>query len=82
VVIKLNTLLTMVKKSSPNKTEKQPTDLLAFNDFLEEFRTESDRAAVILAAARIDLHLYHLLQHVLLPNPSKSDELLEGDSPL
>jgi hypothetical protein len=54
----------------------------AFTEFVQEFKTPSDRAAVILGVARIDLCLYHLLQRVLRPNTSKSDELLEGDSPL
>jgi hypothetical protein len=58
------------------------TDYLSFTEFMGGFSSESDRAAVILGAARIDLGLYHVLQHVMLPNTSKSDDLLEGDSPL
>ncbi|MBN9406950.1 MAG: hypothetical protein J0I00_16190 [Burkholderiales bacterium] len=53
-----------------------------FSEFVEELKNESDRAAVILGAAKLDLLLYHLLQKVLLPSTSKSDELLDGDSPL
>jgi hypothetical protein len=40
---------------------------LAFDEFLNEFKTESDRASVIIGAARLDLCLYHLLQFYLLP---------------
>ncbi len=58
------------------------TGYLAFIDFLNEFRAEGDRASVILGAARLDLGLYHLLQHTLLPNTSKADDLLDGDNPL
>jgi hypothetical protein len=58
------------------------TSFLTYKDFLEEFKAEGDRASVILGAARPDLGLYHLLQHALLPNPTKSDDLLEGDNPL
>jgi DNA-binding MltR family transcriptional regulator len=53
-----------------------------FMEFVQEFRDESDRAAVILGAARIDLFLYNVIQHALHPSTSRSDELLDGDSPL
>lgn len=57
-------------------------DLKAFTVFVDEFKNESDRAAVILGAAKLDVMLYQLLQTTLRPSTSKSDELLEGDSPL
>lgn len=53
-----------------------------FNRFTEEFRNESDRAAVILGASQLDILLYQLIERFLLPNPSSKDELLDGDSPL
>ena len=53
-----------------------------FERFAEEFKNESDRAAVILGAAKIDLQLCQLLQAVLRPSTSRNDELLDGDSPL
>jgi hypothetical protein len=53
-----------------------------FNRFTNEFKSESDRAAVILGASQLDILLYQLLEAFLLPNASSSDELLEGDSPL
>jgi hypothetical protein len=54
----------------------------AFQEFLEEFRNESDRAAVILGAAKLDYLLYQILYKFLLPSVSNNDELLMGDSPL
>ena len=54
----------------------------AFVRFAEEFAGESDRAAVILGAAKLDLLLQQILEAFLLPSPSGRDELLEGDSPL
>lgn len=54
----------------------------AFYEFVDEFKNESDRAAVILGAAQLDLHLYELLSLVLRPCTSRSDDLLDGDGPL
>ncbi len=53
-----------------------------FQRFATEFSTESDRAAVILGAAKLDVLLFQILQKVLRPSTGKSDDLLEGDSPL
>jgi hypothetical protein len=57
-------------------------DIVAYESFLADFAKESDRAAVVLGAAKLDLQLYQILQKVLLPNPGSSDELLDGDAPL
>jgi DNA-binding MltR family transcriptional regulator len=57
-------------------------DVEEFNKFAQEFASESDRAAVILGAAKLDLLLYQAIQRYLLPNSSTSDELLDGDAPL
>ena len=53
-----------------------------FKEFLDEFMGETDRAAVIVGAAKLDLIMYQILQRFLLPSPGGSDDLLEGDSPL
>lgn len=53
-----------------------------FRAFAKEFEKETDRAAVILGAAKLDLLLCQILTKVLLPNPSSNDDLLDGDSPL
>ncbi len=57
-------------------------DKETYEDFMNEFAKESDRAAVVLGAAKLDLQLYQLLQKVLLPNTSGRDELLDGNSGL
>lgn len=53
-----------------------------FGAFYDEFSNESDRAAVILGAAKLDVLLYQLIQKLLVPTASSTDELLDGDSPL
>lgn len=60
----------------------KPLDWNAFTAFVEEFKGESDRAAVILGAAKLDSLLGQLLDRFLLPSTGSTDELLEGDSPL
>ena len=73
------------ESSTTKKGAKQPVpaaDMKAFGAFIAEFKNESDRAAVILGAAKIDVMLYQLLQNTLRPSTAKNDELLDGDSPL
>jgi len=55
-----------------------------FRSFNNEFKSESDRAAVVLGAALLDSLLHQLIDAYLLPKPkqNKEDELLEGSSPL
>jgi hypothetical protein len=53
-----------------------------FKKFLIEFKNESDRAAVILGAAKLDILLYQLLTKFLITSPTGTDELFDGDSPL
>jgi hypothetical protein len=53
-----------------------------FTEFLEEFKNESDRAAVILGVSKLDLLLYQLLRKVLVPITQKTDDLFDGDGPL
>ena len=64
------------------KKQKGEIDWNSFSQFVEEFRDESDRAAVVLGAAKLDLVLYQILQAYLLPTTTGKDELLDGDSPL
>jgi hypothetical protein len=54
----------------------------SFRVFVDEFKEESDRAAVIIGTAKLDYSLYQILTKYLVPSVSNSDELLEGDSPL
>ncbi len=57
-------------------------DWAPYQRFIEEFKNETDRAAVILGCAKLDSMLYQILDRHLLPSLSSNDELLEGDSPL
>lgn len=50
--------------------------------FVAEFANETDRAAVILGAAKLDILLYQLLTKALLPNAGNTDDLFDGDAPL
>lgn len=59
-----------------------PPAFQSFEKFVDEFKNESDRAAVILGAAKLDTLLYQLLDRYFVPSPSGSDDLLDGDSPL
>jgi hypothetical protein len=62
---------------------REPTVLSgSFSDFMNQFVEETDRAAVILGAAKIDLLLFQILDKYLLPTPHSEDDLLEGDAPL
>jgi hypothetical protein len=49
----------------------------AYEEFISEFKAESDRAAVILGASKIDTLLSQLVSNVLLPFPGKEDDLLD-----
>jgi hypothetical protein len=50
--------------------------------FIKDFKKETDRAAVILGVAKLDLILYQMIQATLIPNPHSKDELLDDDGPL
>jgi hypothetical protein len=64
-------------------TRWEEHDFQVLKAFADEFRNESDRAAVILGAARLDMLLYQILAAFLMPSASsKEDELLDGDHPL
>jgi DNA-binding MltR family transcriptional regulator len=54
------------------------TDPSAADLFHEQFRSESDRACAILAAAALDESLRRLLQKYLVPAPGRTDALLDG----
>ncbi len=53
-----------------------------FIEMFDEFKSESDRATVILAAAKMDAMLYLLISKHLRPITIGRDELLDGDSAL
>ncbi len=65
-----------------DKSEFDSNFMSDFRRFLDEFKEESDRAAVILGAAKLDIQLFQLLTKHLRTPPSSHDELFDGDSPL
>jgi hypothetical protein len=69
-------------KTLPKRGGLRQEDRAAYEAFMNDFARESDRAAVVLGAAKLDQQLYQLLQKVLLSNPNATDELLDGDAPL
>ena len=71
-----------MNKASRTSGSSGDHSLEKIKEFFEEFDTESDRAAVVLGAARLDLLLYQILQRRLVPSAASQDELLDGDSPL
>jgi len=68
----------MTEKTS----KKNKIDMALFESFINEFRTETDRAAVILGAAKLDELLRQILQAYLLTVPSGRDELLSQENAL
>ena len=61
------------------KARKKPESLETFFGFVDEFKGESDRAAVVLGAAKLDILLFQLIEHFLRPCTSSKDELLDGN---
>lgn len=69
----------------PDKEQSSENARIEQDEFwsiVSELNKESDRAAVILAVAKLDLLLYEIIQATLLPSPATQDELLDGDSAL
>jgi hypothetical protein len=64
------------------KLPTEPIDEAPLLAFIEDFKKESDRAAVIIGAAKLDLLLYQILHKALQPCTASSDELLDGESAL
>lgn len=71
--------------------EERPTDSQQSPDSFElvlvklwhqEFNAESDRAAVILGASKLDQLLRELLVKKFLPNPTSQDDLFDSDKPI
>lgn len=46
---------------------------------IQSMLKESERAVVIMAAARLDAELETLLKHLLIPHPGGDDPLFDGD---
>jgi DNA-binding MltR family transcriptional regulator len=69
---------------SVSKTKKHDSSRLQedFEEFISEFGSESDRAAVILGASKIDQLLGSLLERYFLPSPTSEDALFSNNGPL
>lgn len=59
-----------------------PHERQGFIAFLEDIKKESDRGAVIIGAAKIDLLLQQILLNFFLANPAGEDQLFDGEAPL
>lgn len=60
--------------------KQQQIDLLTdIFGLIRSLLDESERACVIIAAARLDIDLEHLIKHVLHHHPGDNDPLFEGD---
>jgi len=73
------------KEKVESKNSHGANDVILIKEvekFIDEFKNESDRAVVIIGAAKIDNLLMELLLNKLMPNVSGNDELFDGDSPL
>ena len=67
-------------ESPPSPEQQKMMDLLSdIFRLVKSLLDESERASVILAAARLDVDLERLLKHVLHHHPGGSDPLFEGD---
>lgn len=60
------------------KVFEKPDKNWTFHFVINEFKRETDRAAVILVAAIIDETLNAILKSKLIPLPSASDDLFDG----
>jgi len=74
--------LSDVTKSEDQENDSTKQRKENFETFVNEFRNESDRAAVILGASKLDQLLGMLLEHYLLPCPNSSDQLFSNNGPL
>lgn len=66
----------------PIQNEKLSTGAEEFADFMIEFSNESDRAAVVLGAARLDYFLEMILKKFLMPCSGNNDDLFDFDRPI
>lgn len=49
-----------------------------WKEWMEEFKSESDRACAVLGPAVLDSQLYHLLKDYFVNDPTKTEKLFEG----
>jgi hypothetical protein len=70
--------VSVTEKNSPEK-QKQIDLLSDMFRLVKSLTDESERASVILAAARLDVDLERLLKHLLHHHPGGTDPMFEGD---
>lgn len=68
-----------IEKSKESSSTRQYDD---FCEFVNEFKEESDRAAVVLGASKLDQLLGVVLERFLMPCPNSSDQLFSHNGPL
>jgi hypothetical protein len=68
--------------SDEKQTKSEEIDREGFKRFVNEFKGETDRAAVIIGAAKLEYLLYQILSSHFVPSPGNYDDLLDSDSPL
>ena len=64
---------------TPKQMTETSISTQELNAFCDDIRGESDRAAVIIGAAKLDQMLHELIQQVLLPSSTGRDDLLDSD---
>jgi hypothetical protein len=62
-----------------SKNSLSPEAALDLRELMISLLRESERAVVIIAAARLDAGLEAILKHVLIPHPGGTDPLFDGD---
>jgi hypothetical protein len=70
--------------SSPSPAQESARKVIfaRVDEFKKNFSAESDRACVVLVAARLDELLHQALSAHLLPPPTRDDNLLDSDRAL
>ena len=71
-----------ITPESSNLSDDSTAILAPFLAFLNDFLKESDRAAVVVGAAKLGILLRQLLQRFLLPATGSSDELIDTERSL
>ena len=70
------------QNDDPTTTEAHKRFHADFLEFVKEFKGESDRAAVVLGASKLDQLLGMVLEKYLLPCPNSTDDLFSHNGPL
>jgi DNA-binding MltR family transcriptional regulator len=66
------------KKIMEKEEKNEKPEVYWFNTHLDEFKKETDRAAVILTSSIFEQALQTLIKHFLVPNASSQDSLFDS----